>query len=165
MPAGRPSKYKSEYAEQAYKLALLGATDKAMADFFGVSESTFSLWKTEYAELSEALKNGKDVADATVASKLYNRAIGYDHKETVTASFQGKITDAIEVVKHHPPDTTAAIFWLKNRQRGQWRDKQEVEHSGSVEQKVNFAALSDEELKNLEALLSKAAEPPAGPSS
>ena len=41
--SGRPTKYKEEYAEQAYKLCLLGAKDKEMADFFQVSLSTLNL--------------------------------------------------------------------------------------------------------------------------
>lgn len=128
--AGRPSKYKEEYAEQAYKLCLLGATDKDMADFFGVSEQTLNAWKQQQPVFLESLKKGKTLADATVASKLYHRAIGYEHPEIITATHQGQITDTMEVTKHYAPDPTAAIFWLKNRQPRQWRDKQEVEHSG-----------------------------------
>jgi hypothetical protein len=127
MPAGRPSKYKPEYAEQAYKLCLLGATDKQLADFFSTSEQTVNSWKENYPEFLESLKRGKEIADATVAEKLYHRAIGYEHEEIVTASFQGRITDTMEITKHYAPDPTAAIFWLKNRQPKQWRDKHEVE--------------------------------------
>lgn len=130
MPAGRPSKYKQEYAQQAYKLCLLGATDKALADFFEVDEATINRWKDAHKEFCESLKRGKQIADATVAEKLYNRAIGYEAPEIVTASFQGQITDTLEVVKHYPPDTTAAIFWLKNRQSQQWRDKNQTEVTG-----------------------------------
>jgi hypothetical protein len=132
MAGGRPSKYKAEYAEQAYKLCLLGATDKDMADFFEVDEATINRWKDAHNEFRESLKKGKMMADATVAQKLYHRAIGYEHNEIITASFQGQITDTMEVVKHYAPDPTAAIFWLKNRQPKQWRDKQEVEHSGDT---------------------------------
>jgi len=129
--AGRPSKYKIEYEEQAYKLCLLGATDKDMSDFFGVTESTLNLWKLEHKEFSEALKRGKIEADSVVAQKLYHRAIGYEHPEIITASYQGEITDIKTVTKHYAPDPTAAIFWLKNRQPRQWRDKQEVESTNT----------------------------------
>ncbi|CAH1205681.1 hypothetical protein PAECIP111893_02392 [Paenibacillus plantiphilus] len=132
MAGGRPSKYKDEYAEQAYKLCLLGATDKDMADFFEVDEATINRWKDAHNEFRESLKKGKMMADATVAQKLYHRAIGYEHQEIVTASFQGQITDTMEVIKHYAPDPTAAIFWLKNRQPKQWRDKQDIEHSGEA---------------------------------
>lgn len=124
---GRPSKYKKEYNDQVYKLCLLGATDADIGDFFDVAESTINLWKIEHSEFSESIKRGKQLADANVASKLYHRAIGYEHKEIITASYQGEITDTMEVTKHYAPDTTAAIFWLKNRKPASWRDKQEVE--------------------------------------
>lgn len=128
--AGRPSKYNESYVEKAYKLCLLGATDKEVANFFEVDEATITRWKIRHPEFCTSLKRGKVDADAVVASKLYHRAIGYDHTEIITASFQGKITDTMVVVKHYPPDTTAAIFWLKNRQPAKWRDRTEVEHSG-----------------------------------
>ncbi|MFT9498260.1 hypothetical protein [Anaerosolibacter sp.] len=124
---GRPTKYKTEYAEQAYKLCLLGATDKELADFFSVTESTLNLWKKEYPEFSESLKRGKIEADSLVASKLFHRAIGYEHKAVKFATYEGKITDKVEYIEHYPPDTTAAIFWLKNRQRDKWRDKHELD--------------------------------------
>ena len=72
---GRKSNYKPEYANQALKLCLLGATDKEMADFFGCSEQTLNKWKKDFPDFLESLKKGKNVADANVASKLYNRAI------------------------------------------------------------------------------------------
>jgi len=126
----RPSKYRDEFAEQAYKLCLLGATDKELADFFGVDEATINRWKDKQPTFCESLKKGKVDADATVADRLFKRATGYEHPEIVTATFQGSITDTMEVTKHYPPDTTAAIFWLKNRQPSKWRDKQDIEHTG-----------------------------------
>lgn len=129
--AGRPSAYKTEYVDKAYKLCLLGATDKQMADIFGVAESTFNLWKKEHKEFSESLKRGKHEADAIIAESLYNRAKGYSHADVHISNYQGQVT-LTPIIKHYPPDTTAAIFWLKNRKTDQWRDKQDVEHSGSV---------------------------------
>lgn len=153
---GRPTKYKEEYAEQAYKLCLLGATDKDMADFFDVSEQTINAWKSAEPEFLESLKKGKEIADATVAQKLYHRAIGYEHPELITATYQGEITDTMEVTKYYPPDTTAAIFWLKNRQSRQWRDKQEIEHGGTVQHTHDLRKLSPEQLEQLEGILSQA---------
>lgn len=106
---GRPSSYKPEYADLAKHFSLLGATDKEMADAFGVSEVTLNAWKQSHPEFLKSLKEGKLQADAVVASKLYTRAIGYELND-----------------KHYPPDTTACIFWLKNRQPDKWRDKTEV---------------------------------------
>lgn len=131
---GRPTRYKSEYAEQARKLCLLGAIDKEIADFFGVSVATLNTWKTAHPEFLESLKAGKQIADANVAQSLYNRALGYTTKETKIASFEGRITDTLDVDKHYPPDPTSAIFWLKNRQPALWRDKpaEEVEQEQTI---------------------------------
>lgn len=140
---GRPTDYKKEYAKQAYKLCLLGATDKDMADFFEVCEATINNWKHDYPEFLESLKKGKQIADANVAEKLYHRATGYEHKDIKFATYEGEITDSVEYTKHYAPDTTAAIFWLKNRQSGKWRDKQEIQHSGEVD--TNPGQMSKEE--------------------
>jgi hypothetical protein len=129
MPQGRPSKYKEEYDEQAFKLCLLGATDDQLADFFNVATSTINLWKEQHPTFSESLKRGKHVADAEVAASLYNRALGYSHPEDKIFNNGGEEM-IVETIKHYPPDTTAAIFWLKNRQKDTWRDKSEKEVSG-----------------------------------
>jgi len=121
---GRPPKYKAEYAEQAKKLCLLGATDEAMANFFSVSISCIAKWKVAHPEFLYALKEGKQIADAEVANKLFNRAMGYNHIETKVFNNQGEIVTH-DVMKHYAPDTTAAIFWLKNRQPAIWRDRVE----------------------------------------
>lgn len=141
---GRKSSFKQEYIQLAENYALLGATDAEMADFFGVSEQTLNTWKKKYPEFLESLKKGKAVADANVASRLYSRAIGYDAKATKFATNEGKITDKVEYIEHYPPDTTAAIFWLKNRQPGKWRDKKEVENQVKLGDELE--SMSDEEL-------------------
>jgi hypothetical protein len=131
--AGRPSKYKEEYAEVAKKLSMLGHTDKELARFFDTTEQTINSWKQTYPEFLESLKEGKDIADAKVAESLFKRATGYDHPETKffvvnTGDYQQRV-EQIEVVKHYPPDPTSMIFWLKNRQPKTWRDK--VDHEGA----------------------------------
>ena len=123
---GRPTKYKEEYNEQAYKLCLLGSTDKELANFFEVAESTINLWKLEHEGFSESIKRGKSLADANVAERLYKRAMGYEHKEDKIFNNNGEPL-IVPTIKHVQPDTTAAIFWLKNRQPARWRDKQEVD--------------------------------------
>lgn len=130
---GRPSAYKEEYAELAYNYCLLGATDDDLAKFFGVSEVTINAWKKDQPDFLKSLKEGKSEADANVAQSLYRKAIGYSHKDTKFATFEGKITDAKEYIKHYAPDTVACIFWLKNRQPDLWRDKQELETTNTAE--------------------------------
>lgn len=141
---GRPSSYREEYAEKAYKLCLLGAKDAELADFFEVAESTISKWKNEHSEFSEALKKGKAEADANVANSLYRRALGYEHEEDDIRAVNGEIV-ITPTIKHYPPDTTAAIFWLKNRQKANWRDKHEVEQNTTITDK-RADELTDEQL-------------------
>lgn len=93
---GRKSEYQKEYADQALKLCLLGAIDKELAEFFSVSVQTLNKWKKDYPEFLESLKKGKNIADANVASRLYNRAIGYSCKATKFATSEGRITDSKE---------------------------------------------------------------------
>lgn len=128
---GRPSKFKPEFIEQARKLCRLGLTDKELAEFFEVAESTLNLWKLEHPGFSESLKGGKAIADAEVAEKLFQRATGYEHPEDDIRAVNGEIV-ITPTIKHYPPDTTAAIFWLKNRQPQKWRDKVEMEHGGDL---------------------------------
>lgn len=127
MPAGRPSEYKKEYNEQVEKLCRLGATDKEIADFFDVSEQTLNTWKNKHPEFLESIKKGKVHADAMVADRLYQRALGYEHQDVDLKIYKGEIIET-KLTKYYPPDPTAAIFWLKNRRPKEWRDKHEVEH-------------------------------------
>lgn len=127
---GRPSKYKPDYTEQARKLCALGAIDKDLAEFFKVSEQTINAWKEKQPEFLEALKVGKADLDAQVEHKLFHRAMGYEHAEVHVTNYQGVVT-LTPLVKHYPPDTTAAIFWLKNRQPGKWRETKAIELTGA----------------------------------
>lgn len=132
---GRPSLYRPEYAKQAYHLALLGATVPDLARAFEVAPSTVDLWISKHPEFSGALKSGREQADARVAKSLYRRALGYSHPAvkilTVAAgNNQGSDVQEVPYIERYPPDTTAAIFWLKNRRPDLWRDKHEHEHTG-----------------------------------
>lgn len=123
----RPSKFKPEFVEQAQKLANLGATDRDVADFFEVDERTINRWKQDHEGFCQALKVGKDAADARVEQSLYRRALGYTHDAVkIAVNAQGEVTQ-VPYVEHFPPDTTAAIFWLKNRKPSDWRDVKAVE--------------------------------------
>lgn len=132
-PGGRPSLYREEYNEQAYKLCLLGSTDKELADFFGVHLDTIMEWKAVHPTFSESITCGKDKADAQMAEKLYHRGLGYSHP-AVKIFMPAGATDPVIVpyVEHYPPDTAAASLWLRNRQPTKWRDKINVEHEGDI---------------------------------
>jgi DNA-binding XRE family transcriptional regulator len=129
--AGHPTDYREEYNQLAYNYSLLGATDEDLAKFLGVCTSTITNWKKNYPQFLASIKNGKKKADSEVASKLYHRAMGYSHKEDKIFQYEGDPV-IVPTIKHYPPDSTAAIFWLKNRQPKLWRDKQEIEHSGDL---------------------------------
>lgn len=148
--AGRPTEYKPEYCEQVTKLCKLGATDKEIADFFEVEESTINNWKIAHPEFLESIKKGKIIADAEVAHSLHKRAIGYKYDEVTYEKLAeaesgmkvdngGDIEDTKKevykrkvVTKEVPPDVAAQNIWLKNR-RGRvdkgaqrWADKVET---------------------------------------
>lgn len=132
MTLGRPSAYRDEFAEQAKKLCQLGATDAELADFFEVSTRTIHRWKAEHEDFCHSLKAGKDEADDRVEASLYHKAVGYTFDSVKI--FNGSDGPVLVPYKEHvPPDTTAMIFWLKNRRKEDWRDKVEQEHSGKVQ--------------------------------
>lgn len=120
--AGRPSKYKPEFVDQVYKLCTeFGADDKKLAKFFSVTVSTINKWKIDHPEFSESIKKGKDEFDTkTVEVSLFQRACGYSHPDVHISNFRGEIT-VTEITKHYPPDTTAIIFYLVNRQPHKWQ--------------------------------------------
>ena len=121
----RPTDYREEYAEQAYNYCLLGATNDELATFFDVHVSTIYQWKLDHEGFSDALKRGKEMADARVARALFSRATGYSHEDVDIKMYEGEIIET-PTIKHYPPDATSMIFWLKNRQPDKWREKREV---------------------------------------
>lgn len=129
---GRPSKYQPDFADQARKLCLLGATDGELADFFEVCEATINNWKRDHPGFLESIRAGKVKADAEVADSLYRRATG----ETVELEKVMKKDDgsyeAVRYKSYIPSDPAAAYRWLQNRRSQNWTDKQLVEHTGSV---------------------------------
>ncbi len=125
-PVGRPSKKNSVNLEQLKKLVLKGFTDVEISDFFDINEATFNDWKKDNAEFYKSLKDWKKEADVKVERSLYERAIGYQHEEDKIFCENGKVT-IVPTIHHYPPDTTAIIFWLKNRQPEVWRDKADID--------------------------------------
>jgi transposase-like protein len=133
MPAGRPTKYDPAYCEQAYKLCLLGATDEEIASFFNVEVKTLFNWRERHAEFLQATTDGKQSADANVASRLYQRALGYSHEAVKIFMPAGADKPVYaDYTEHYPPDTQAASLWLRNRQPAKWRDKTDVALTGEV---------------------------------
>jgi len=140
-PLGRKTKYNQSLNDQAYKYCLLGATDEELAAYLGIAVSTLNNWKNQYPEFLESIKKGKKPADAMVAHAIFDRAMGsrwieqaaFKVKETIYGDNGKKLSEIerIEIVdleKAAPPDTTACIFILKNRDKEHWKDKQEVDN-------------------------------------
>ena len=138
MAGGRPSKRNPEIEAKLFKLAAMGLTDKQLAAAVDISEATLNNWKTD-TQFLESLNAAKADEDGNVRRSLYQRAMGYKHMDT--KMFYDKDLGEVvahEYVKHYPPDTTACIFWLKNRDPEQWRDKVDHSHSGQVDTSVKI---------------------------
>jgi len=128
---GRPSRYNPDiHPDTARSLARKGKTNQQIAEAIGVNLDTVQVWINTYPDFSEALKEGKAPADAKVERSLFQRAIGYKYTEKKVIQLpDGK--KRMEVTeKEVAPDTTAQIFWLKNRLPAEWRDKQIQEITG-----------------------------------
>lgn len=104
-----------------------GLTDEQIAHNMGISPSTLYEWKNAYSEFSESLKRGKEVVDRQVENALLKRALGYEYEEISEKYELGILTERKVTKKQVVPDTTAQIFWLKNRKPADWRDKPEGE--------------------------------------
>lgn len=128
-----------------------GLTDEQIATNIGIAYSTLRDWRDKYPALSAALKKGKEVVDRQVENALLQRALGYEYTET-TREYVPELEEmhvTKEVTKQVAPDTTAQIFWLKNRKPQEWRDKRDVDLSGSISTNNPFEELTTEELKKL----------------
>lgn len=118
-------------------MAREGLTQQQIANNLGISIDTLIENKKKYSEFNDALKKGKEVVDIEVENALLKKALGYTimlRKQKVTKD--GDVVDIEEEV-HIPPDTTAQIFWLKNRRKQQWRDKIEYEKTQDI-QKIHI---------------------------
>ena len=128
-PNGRPMTYKPEFCELARNYCLLGATNEELGECFGVTRRTIDNWIAGQPAFEAAVKAGRIVADAKVASGLYARATGYECKVKRTALYRGE-PRKLETNVFLPPDTQACIFWLRNRRRQSWRDAPREPDSG-----------------------------------
>lgn len=151
---GAKSSYQDKFAKMAEKACQAGFTDIEVADLLGVCVRTINTWKIEHVEFAAALKSGKDEADERVERSLYARAMGYEHPE-VDIRVIGQEIIKTPIRKFYPPDTTAAIFWLKNRRPDDWRDQKGVEVTGAgggpikTESSLDVSGLDMAQLKAL----------------
>lgn len=139
--------YKSdETPRMAYHLALLGATDRQLAEAFDVSIDTIELWKRSRDEFATALKLGKLTADAEVATAFFRCATGYNYTEDQVNVHRGVVT-VTKVERYKGPDAWAAAKWLAIRQRATWSEVQRTEsiHT-NINVDVDYSVLSFDEL-------------------
>ncbi|QIA64026.1 hypothetical protein GT360_11130 [Vibrio astriarenae] len=132
------NKYRQDYAKQCYKLCLLGAIDKDLAEFFEVDRDTIKNWAKKHPEFADARRSGKLTADAEVANKLYRRATGCQVKKQKLLPSG----DIVEYTEELPPETRAIEYWLNCRQRDKWSKSQKVKVSGDAETPLAFILAS-----------------------
>lgn len=137
---GQPPKYRAEFASRAHALCRFGAIDADLAEVFGVSEATINRWKKSHPEFKAALDAGKPFANELVERALFESAIGWSHRAVKImavsdGSGAGSRIEEVEYTERFPPNVTAQIFFLKNRDPERWRDKQinEIEVGRTLE--------------------------------
>lgn len=134
-PGGRPTKYDpAVHPEKGYKCSLAGMTVPELALALDVSETAFHVWMNKHVEFRDAITRGRVIADAHIASRLFQRAEGY--KRITQQAFKIKVgrdmekVEVVDLITEEPPETNAIKYWLNNRMRGKWREKQVVELEG-----------------------------------
>ncbi|QAX31304.1 helix-turn-helix domain-containing protein [Leisingera sp. NJS204] len=124
------------------QLCLMGATEEELAAAFGVTRRTITNWEQQHEQFKDAILEGRDVSDQKVVRSLFERATGYSHPEDkVFADAKTGAEHVVPTTKHYPPDTTAAIFWLKNRRPDEWRDKQVIDQNTKLSADDSLAAV------------------------
>ena len=135
---GRPILYKPANGELACKFCLLGATNEDLAGLFDVAVRTVDNWIATIPEFAAAVKQGRDVADAAVVQSLHSRATGYSYETEKIFHYRGEVRKVLHTVRC-PPDTTACMFWLRNRRPQHWLEKAEPRE----EEEFDFARALD----------------------
>jgi len=121
MAGGRPTTYKPENDEIAHQACMLGATNEALAERFEVCRRTIDNWIATIPGFSDAVQQGREVADASVVSALFARATGMEQKMTKVFCYRGQPVTA-NYIAYLPPHVRACMFWLRNRRPEEWRE-------------------------------------------
>ena len=118
----RSTGFAPDHSDLARKFCMLGATDDDLARLLEVPRETIDAWLADGPGFAAAVKAGREVADATVAERLYARAVGYSHPAVKIFQSGGEPLE-VPYTEHYPPDIQACIFWLRNRRRRDWQEK------------------------------------------
>lgn len=159
---GRPSQVDVIDRDEVTRLCMLGLTNRQLAQFYDVNETTIDRWIADNESFERAVKDGRVHADANVAKALYQRAIGCSHDDEYISTYQG-VPVVVPTKKHYPPDPNAAFKWLSVRRKEHWAEITRLEHSGPnggpIETqrtiRIDLSDLSDAELDILEQLHTK----------
>lgn len=156
---------KGKYQEWLTKEGLLrlqgwardGLTDAQIAANMGINVATLYRWENEFCDIRNALKDGKEVVDRQVENALLKSALGYMYDEVTEERRDDELVVTKVVHKEVQPNTTAQIFWLKNRKRAEWRDRVENAITGADGGAVKVETLTesdvDKRIKELESKL------------
>lgn len=109
-------------------MCFIGATNSELAEAFGVPLATLATWIKNNTDFTSAIKKGREAADTKIAKSIYRQALGYKRKGEKLFVIDGVVVHE-PVIEYHPPNVTAAIFWLKNRRPDKWREKKDEGHA------------------------------------
>lgn len=139
---GAPTHYNAKFVKIAQELCRRGGTDGEIAEALQISRFTLAAWRGKHEDFANAFRLGREAADERVIRSGYERAVGYtfDSEKIVTVDKQ---VERVPIKEHVPPDPGMIQYWLNNRRRGEWRNRQEIEVGAPGE----FERLSDEELR------------------
>lgn len=141
---GRPTKWRDHFCHQVYAMCKVGIKDADIATILDISLETFYDWKNNKSDFSDAIKKGKSEFDSVLVEKsLLNRAMGYDKDEVTRIVRGGEEYEVKTVTKHYAPDTRAMQMWLTNRDPNRWKDKQEVNHTGKIDNRIEIVTKSE----------------------
>lgn len=131
------TKYSKEICKKLEKEFANGATVEDACNNVGISIQVLYNWKNSgKIELIEAIKRGRERAINKVEHALFKNAMGFEYTEETAGKEKGKDGSEKVVIKKVKkfayPNTTAQIFFLKNRNPAEWKDRQDISHSGNI---------------------------------
>lgn len=139
---GRPTLFTPAIKKTLLFLAMKGCTDDEMAKIIRVTTPTLNNWKNAHPDFFDALKSNKLLADTEVERSLFERACGYSHEAVHISSYLGVITKT-KIIKQYAPDPLCMIFWLKNRQPNNWKDRiEKINNLEPIILNMNFGSKS-----------------------
>ncbi len=150
---GRPSKYESDikpHLDEIREAVKSGATDREIANAFGISVSTVYEYKKKYKEFSDAFARGRERVVFEIKAALLKKALGFEYQEEKTVGKKDKDGENIVLIEQYkrysPPSEQAAAMLLRNYDEN-WRDndnasakikKQETDLRKAIAEANNF---------------------------